>query len=497
MAAGTGSHGSQLQNCQTIPASSAHSVLGTTSSARSVHVHDFATGPFTTKVKLQFPLVVEKWAFSNFSSYPFNPGIGPLGAGFAHYLGGSKIAGISQVYNMYQLGQIAGFGDNRLLRKNAMPGGYSMLLDLKGAGNPSDFVVNLTSIHQNDGVKFTRTACFDGGDPTCLHSNTIEGDYTLTYATPGNYDPNFVLYCQDYYVMSSPNYTRYNNIYETYTGNGLANYFDARKFYMNVRQQCIPIVKKNSSTGASITAGQTITGMDPVTNTTIVLDKSLSRIPTGGNSTWVVAKQTGSGNYAYATPGVDYTLGGGETLSSNLIHVTWLVGGNFRINCFVADPDGGGGYYQPTAVLNIEFPVNSVTINNITFPTVSAVVTPSSLFTNVVSNLSPLTGIQNLEINVTSAISLGTGSWTQQIDSDPSVAFTLNDADWRAEFASRCSITCKVKIAGTNTVVQQKPGLGPHTFNLIAGDYEVGFSIIPKPPLVTQIATIIDPFIFA
>lgn len=504
MAAGTGSHGSLFQQTVTVPVSSAYSMLGNSSSARSVLIHDFATGGFSTKVKLQFhPDAIKKFVSGVGQSNPSGPFFGGLGpGGNPDYTrwdlnGGEAKFFPGGPYDTLTIASQIGGGNSMLLRKNQNPGGFSILLDQKGVGNPSDFVVNLTSIHQNEGLKFTRTLCYEPGDPTFVSQNRLTHDYTLTYNAAGLYDPNFVLYASDYYVMGTANYTRYNDIYESYTGNGAVtssnNYYDAKKFFINLRQLNVPVVKKNSPIGASIVDGQVITGMNPITNATIVLDKSLSRFPPSGSSYWVIAKQTGTGGYALATPGVDYNLGGGETLTSNLIHLTWLVGGNFRVNCFVEDPAGVGQVYQPTALLHIEFPINTITINNINFPTVTSVVNPSSLFTNVVTGTSPLTGIQTLEIQVSALLSLSLATWTQQIDANPIETFTLTDAEWRTEMATRTDVRCRVKIAGTNNIVQTKNGFGPHIFNLVAGNYEVGYTISPKNPIISDVGALVDP----
>lgn len=499
----TSSYGSPFQGTTTVPASSAHSVLGSSPSARPVLVHDFALGAFTTKVKLQFPLVLEKWVYENGSSFPISVGYGPGNVHglfpIAHYLGGSQWLGGGTVYNSRTLVQAFGF-DNRSQQKNHAPGGYAILLDQKGNGNPADFVINLTSIFQGDGAKFTRTSCYEPSDPTDLYNNTIEGDYTLTYSTEGNYDPAFVLYAQDYYVSNTANYTRYNANLAEYTGNttpaGYARYYDVKRFYLNVRQQVVAVVRKNGPTGALLAAGTVITGMDPVTNNTITLDKSQSRMPSGASSRWVVAKQTTGGGYAFAVPGVDYTLGGGETLTSDLIHVTWLVGASqYRINCFVEDPDGGGGYLQPSSVLNLEFPVTTTTVDDITFPTVIPVVVPTSTFMNIITSTSPLTGVQTLELSASATLNLGTASWVQTIDGNAPVSFSLTEQDWKDEFASKTFVLCRVKKAGTNTIVAQRSGFGPHTFNLLAGEYEVGFTITPKTVVMTNIANIIDPIL--
>lgn len=500
MAASTSSYGSAFQGTTTSPASSAHSVLGTSPASRSIQIHDFALGPFSTKVALSFPLVLEKWVYNTGRSFPQSLGIsGPFGAfPMAHYLGGSQYLGTGPILNTRQ--QVNSFGaDLRVQRKNNDPGGYSILLDQKGNGNPADFVVNLTSIHQGDGAKFTRTSCYEPSDTSDLYNNTIVGDYTLTYSAEGNYDPAFVLYAQDYYVQGVANYTRFNNNLNEYTGNttaaGYARYYDVKRFYLNVRQQVVAVVHKNSSTGALLAAGTIITGMDPVTNATIVLDKSQSRMPSGASSRWLVAKQTSGGGYTIAVPGVDYTLGSGESLLSDLVHITWLVGAtNYRVNCFVEDP-GGSGYIQPPSILNLEFPVTTSTVDNITFPTVMPVVVPTSTFMNVITSTSPLTGVQTLEISASASLNLGTASWTQTIDSNPPVAFSLTDQDWRDEMLTKTFVLCRVKKVGTNTVVAQRSGFGPHTFSLLAGDYEVGFTITPKTVVQADLSTLLDPIL--
>lgn len=497
------SYGSPFQGTTTIPASSAHSVLGTTPTNRPVLIHDFALGAFTTKVKLQFPLVLEKWVYETGLSFPISMGVGPLNINgsfpMAHYLGGTQFLGQGTIYNSRTQANTFGL-DNRVQKKNQNPGGYAILLDLKGNGNPADFVVNLTSIFQGDGAKFTRTSCYEGSDTTDLYNNTIVGDYTLTYNTSGNYDPAFVLYAQDYYVGQTANYTRYNNNLSEYTGNttvaGFARYYDVKRFYLNLRQQVVAVVHKNGPTGATLAAGTVITGMDPISNATVVLDKSQSRMPPGASSRWVVAKQTAGGGYALAIPGVDYNLGGGETLTSDLIHVTWIVGATqYRINCFVEDSDGGGGYYQPSDVINIDFPVSTTTLNDITFPTIVPNVVPTSTFMNIITNTTPLTGVQTLELSVSASLNLTSGSWTQTIDGNPPTVFSLSDADWRAEMLAKTNVVCKVKKAGTNIIVQQRSGFGPHTFSLLEGEYEVGYTISPKTVVIADLSSILDPMI--
>lgn len=419
----------------------------------TVITHDFGVGPYTRNISLDANTMV-------YGTYqPLN----------GWYPGGKLYNG-----SFITAGNYYPNPSQNSLQKGLVPGGHSVLLDRKGLGNPTDFDVNFVNTHIADGLKATRTL-YINDDP--FDGNTLVGPYTLTYSAEGSYTPAFVLYT--YKITSATQQSYLGPQSAEYTGNlstgpNSARYFDAKRFYINLRQKNVSIIRKDSSTGTVMPNGQNVTGMDTISNNVIVLDKSTSRKAATATSYWEIKIQSGTGSYVTATPGVEYTLGGGESLAtSNLIHVTWLVAGNFRISLITDD-----GAYQPQGRSEVNFSVAGATQNTITFPDVFTSIVESGVFTNVVTSQSPLIGYANLEITASATLDTTNASWYQQIDANPVSTFILSDSEWKEEMESRLTIRCYVKQSGT--VHQLADGFGPHTFIIPQGTYEVGFLVAPK-----------------
>jgi hypothetical protein len=217
--------------------------------------------------------------------------------------------------------------------------------------------------------------------------------------------------------------------------------------------------------------------MDPIINNVIVLNKANNR-GDSVTSEWIIYKQDpSSGIYNIATYSTDYTLGVGETLTSDQITLTWAGPGNYRVvNHSTGLSSGTTGPNDNTSIINFNVALNIV--DTVTLPVVTALIEPVVAYNNTEVSLDPLTGITSFSFTVTGVIDTSRASWVQTINAGVPTTLALSDAAWTTEVLSRCSVYCQVKL-GTS-VVQSRVGLGPHVFNVSAGTYQAGFHIIPK-----------------
>ena len=463
------------------------------------YVHDFGTGPFTLTFNLHASGL-------NNSSPPMTPTNGMVGT-------------------------------TKLLKGNTLSerfGYCATLLDqgveashLISFGNPAGFQVNYTNVYATDGLSFTRTNLYAPSDP---NANSILGPYTVSYTTPGEKPFNIVLYWGDHgtgssnqvYIagpVSSPTsltsssreYTGNTGIYTTNAAN-TGSYYDMAKFELFLVQKSVSIIEVvgsnlSISTGGTIGPGvipssTTIIGMDTLPgNNTVTLTNVNSRqmfsdapMATSLNNFmyWTIELQDPfSGIWNSASPGVDFSLGGGQSLSSQQIDITWVTSGSFRVTNIITGeyvnpvvsgyfPPSSGTLYPNNDSSVVFFDISTDITNTYTFPFVAAIVTPVSAYNNTVLTTTPvLEGVEAFSVIVSPQLNTSAASYTQQINVGPVTTIPLTDAQWLVEMENRTTVVCQVKKAGTSTVLQQASGFGPHTFilNHIHGSYDVGYTM--------------------
>jgi hypothetical protein len=293
--------------------------------------------------------------------------------------------------------------------------------------------------------------------------------YFLTYVTSGIYTPTFIPYATK---AGSPFGTI--NPGAPYS---LHAFESPKEFTIQLFQQAVSITLKSSSTGPSLVDGTTITDMDNTSNKTIIVDKSNNRGDTI-SSVWSIQKQNPvTGIYSVATVGVDYTLGVGQTLTTDQIAITWQSIGNFKLfNNTTGASSGTSGPNLGSSVVN--FTVGQGVTDTIILPNVVSTITPVVAYNNTIISTNPLVGITPFQVTVSATIDVTSASWTQAIGVSAPVVLPMSIAAWQTEILSRCNITCQVK-QGT-AVLQQGIGFGPFTFTIPTGSFQVGYVVTPK-----------------
>lgn len=304
------------------------------------------------------------------------------------------------------------------------------------------------------------------------------------------------------------------------------------QFLFRLFQKAVPITKNDQ--GATLTDGLTLSNVKSID--TLVFDKTTNR-GDEVNSTWTVLVLSGSG-FVNAVQAVDYNLGLGETLTSDVIHITFIgaavSGGTYRVintaegytstnhtpfsntfnnisfapNSFnnVIDTDGTGDVTSnlDTVTVNLQVDPNGMittVVEELNLPFVLPVFTPVSAYDNTTTNINPLTGIADYRFIVTANVDISSAFWTKTTNIyDPllnTTTVTVQDfatgwtvSDWIAELKNRAVISCVVRLNGSQ--ISNKTGLGPHTIKLGIGDYEVGYKVVPK----TGGSVVFDPIQF-
>lgn len=320
------------------------------------------------------------------------------------------------------------------------------------------------------GQTFTRTHVLTAGGYG-TYGAILTGPYVIAYDTAGIKTVSLYLYGR----------------------NGNAGYWDnragippigvpqvptfapAKTFSFELVQTAVSVTRRNNNTGPVIADGTSINDMDTLTNSIIVLDKTNNR-GDSIQSVWKVFKQdVTTGVYNVASSGSDYTLGLGEVLTDDDITLTWVSPGNYRIiNSSIGS--SAAGTNESNSVIN--FNVGQSVLDVVTLPTVISSVIAVTAFDNTVISTSPLTGVTTFEITASGTIDASAASWEQSVNAGPANVLTLTQAAWESELTHRCDIKCKVKL-GT-TLVATRIGLGPHTFSLAEGTYDVGYEVTPK-----------------
>lgn len=372
----------------------------------------------------------------------------------------------------------------------------STLLDTGGVGNPSDFIVNFTNLYTADNLKFTRTQKLITGDP---NAGNIMGPYNLSYTTSGTKNFNLVLYWGDIWYSSTghnnydtggfnPTSAPYTGNTGTYTSNAYnqGGYFDNSRFQLQLYQKGVPVITVGGPSGAALPNASTISGMDPIINSTITLNNSNSRVhQPSGTISWYITKLTSSG-LVPAVLNTDFQLGPTETFSSATINLKWLLSGSYTLYLTTSNATIPVVSEQlQTTIVN--FSVGQTTINTINLPQIQPVITPIVAYDNTVVTTTPtLTGIEVFKIQVDADVDITNAVWTQQIDTNPVTTITLNQAGWAAEVLNRCDVACEVRGIISNNVLAIAAGYGPHTFNLgvVAGGVKVGFEVAAKSTLI-------------
>lgn len=138
------------------------------------------------------------------------------------------------------------------------------------------------------------------------------------------------------------------------------------------------------------------------------------------------------------------------------------------------------------------------TTETINLPTVLPVVKATNDPRNVVEDTDPLTGVGELEIRVEAFVDKLTpipakkeevieifeelpGGGTNLLSTETQTLLdeTSSDAAWIDAIKERTTIRCRVLDKSNGSVVTSKNGLGPHIFNLDAGEYDVEYQLRP------------------
>lgn len=305
-----------------------------------------------------------------------------------------------------------------------------------------------------------------------LYGDNLAGPYVLIFNSAGTKNISMYLYQRN--QIGSTDGVAYSSFFP------LARYASKKDWSINLIQKAVAITRQGSSVGPILLNGTLISSLDVYTSALITLNKSSNR---GDNitSSWAIYKQDGTGAFVVAGNGTDYSLGPTETLTSDEINLTYLTPGVFRVinqaSGTTTATSGSNDDYCTT-----DFVVSQVIIDEITLPTVTAVITPVVVYGNTVVSTSPLVGVTNFTISVSALIDTTNASWVQTLGTNPPVTLTMSPTAWEAELNSRCFIKCIVQ-QGT-TIVQTTNGLGPHQFTLTPGSYQVGYSLTPKTGLL-------------
>jgi len=244
----------------------------------------------------------------------------------------------------------------------------------------------------------------------------------------------------------------------------------------NVYQKAVAVTRINSSSGQIIPQGLPINDfVSPiVTGSAYIFDKTSNR---GDDllSNWeMYVLNLTTGNWDVAQLGIDYDLGGGETLASDTINVTFNIETMFilRNTC-----SGSAG-----SLYNVDESTHLISVGaaeplypEIEWPEIVSEVTSSPLDTDPIDSLNPLTSGQPFTIRTEGKINVSTGTWTW-IDPNPggtSIVRVMSEQDWKDEINLRCNIYCLVK--KDNILSTYRQGWGPHDIELQAGTYTIQF----------------------
>ena len=251
-------------------------------------------------------------------------------------------------------------------------------------------------------------------------------------------------------------------------------------FNVNVFQRAVAITQVDNSTGAILPNGSTISNMDNSTNNKITLTKINNR---GDNtsSLWSIEKQV-AGVFVPAILNTDYSFNLGQNLASDLINITWVLGGIYRVkNNVVGLNSVKTGPNTNTHLLT--FQVGADIIDVVTLPVVNFTISATDPnFDTIISTNPVVTAVGHLAISVTVNVDITSASWSQTVGANPTAALTLTQTDWENELLSRCTISCTTTNldSGVETLIGR--GLGPHKTNLtVAGEYEIKIKVEVKP----------------
>lgn len=306
------------------------------------------------------------------------------------------------------------------------------------------------------------------------YDNSIEGPYNVKVASAGAQILDIYLFLHEGHF--GPSTTGGVTVTSTPGEPSGVHAYAKKTFNFTVYQQAIAVTR-NTSTGAIIADGSTLTlgGL----SSTLTLDKSSDRGNILGGTEWqILVQNPTSGAFTAAHSGSDYDLGGGETLLSDTINITWGNLGNYKVvNQCTGVTGNNTGANISTNTFNVQIQA-SVVVDTITFPNIISVITPIVAPTNITVTSNPVVGVELFQVTVDKTLDTSHASWTQQVGSFPSVNFAPSTQDWLDEIATIAVVNCVVR-KGT-TLIQSKSGWGPHTFSLSAGTYNIGWEITKK-----------------
>ncbi len=342
--------------------------------------------------------------------------------------------------------------------------GFSVLMRSVGNIATNADIDGITKNIQVQSVWMTRTHMIAAGGYGTF-GGTLAGPYELTYATAGTKTIDLNLYVYTGLWDGPPSSAPLPTI----------GRFNLRTLSVQLIQEAVAVINQNSSVGPTLADNSTLS-MDTLSpNNVIVLNKSNNRGDDYASS-WTIQKQNPSTMaWAAAVAGTHYTLGPGETLTSDQITLTWQLLGQYRVlNLSEGSAPFVGANYD---TCTINFSVAQSVVDVVTLPIVRSIVTPVVAYNNTTVSLTPLTGVTNFQISVSALVDASLASWVQTIGI-VTTTIVMTDADWVNELNSRCTIRCYVKQGAF--AIQTRNGFGPHIFNLSPGNYSVGYSLTPK-----------------
>ncbi|MDD3988173.1 MAG: hypothetical protein PHC93_04385, partial [Candidatus Omnitrophica bacterium] len=260
-------------------------------------------------------------------------------------------------------------------------------------------------------------------------------------------------------------------------GTGIANPEQAcayKEFAFDVYQQAVSVTRRDSSTGQILTNGINLNSVfnQVLTGQTITLDKTSNR-GDDLHSYWSFYKLI-AGNWTLILPGSGFSLGGGQTTSSDTIDITWIDEGQYGIKNTCMGSAGG--------LSNLGYDIHEIYVGpdqplvaEIEWCNIITNVIESPLDTDPVTSNNPLTSKQPFIIRAEAYADASTGSWiwVDPDGVDPPLTRVMSATDWRDEIDARCNISCNVYSNGQ--LITSRTGWGPHDIELMEGPYTVQF----------------------
>jgi len=313
-----------------------------------------------------------------------------------------------------------------------------------------------------------------------LFGTGLDGPYPdMQIDSPGAVDLKIYLFAHDsagntIASTTNPIYANASNIDPAHVEKAIAY----KDFSFNTYQQAVSVTRKASGTGQILTNG--ISFNDPnafgtvTTAQPIVLDKSTNR---GDDltSTWQFWKlNTISGSWEWITPGSGFHLGGGETVTSDTINLTFDDEGQYRIANYCIG-SAGTLYNASSDAHEINIGLNTPMTPEIEWPDIISNVIESPLDLDPIISNNPLTGKQPFIIRTQAYVNINTGSfiWTDPDGIDPDVVRVMSEQDWIDEIEAKCYMYCYVYSNGQ--LAASRSGWGPHDIELTEGSYTVQF----------------------